>query len=241
MQFLELGPERDKIIIFFVFICTLQVQIVTRRFKFSLPYKESEPNPFGKTYRDGVGKEFHLVYALPNFDTFHRLISANCYGCPLLFVLCMSYYYYSTYKDLEYTANDLHEVLEHLEEIFMNIPHSANWLIFLAFLAVCGRVVHYCVVRNNIGRLYYNSKQDQYTGIVFKYGRKERLKFSRSEVVRNPAFFEKYFAKTGINIGKKTRYFIFEGFFKDNHRNYFFSDVASPKYLEELGKKHGYR
>lgn len=130
-------------------------------------------------------------------------------------------------------------MLSNCIEIINSLPPSYLWIFTIAYITLIGTIGYHVFVKNSIGRLYYNSKQDRYTAIVFKYGFKRKIEFSRKDIVRKPVFFEKVIQKTGITVGEKKRYFVYEKYFKntvDNNR--FFSEVASSDYLDEINRSH---
>lgn len=221
----------------------MQVQLVWTRTIFPKPYDEiEEADPFKQTYNDCIDKEFQLVYAFGNSDMWYHFTLGLSITVPIAHALLMVGYYYMTYKELEYTTQSLSEMLENIKEIYMNLPPSFQWIFAQCFIIVCASCGHHFINKNNICRLYYSSRKDQYIGIVYQYGQKKKLKFSQKDILRKPAFLEKFFQKKGITVGTEETFFIYETNFRDmTYRNQFFSEVASSEYLDKLKGGNRYR
>lgn len=221
----------------------MQVQLVWTRTLIPKPYDElEEADPFEQTYKDCIDKEFELVYAFGDSDVWYHRVLGFVITVPTAFALLMISFYYMTYKELEYTTQNLSEMLENIKEIYMNFPPSFQWIFAQCFIIVCASCGHHFFNKNNICRLYYSSRKDQYIGIVYQYGQKKKLKFSQKDIIKKPAFMDKFFHKIGITVGTEETFFIYELNFRDiSSRNQFFSEVASSEYLDKLKGENGYR
>lgn len=221
----------------------MQVQLVCTRTLIPKPYDEiDEEDPFEQTYNDCIDKEFQLVYAFGGSDIWYQLTLGLCITAPTAFALVMISFYYMTYKELEYTTQSLSEMLENVKEIYMNLPPSSQWIFAQCFIIVCATCMHYFINKNNICRIYYSSRKDQYIGIVYQYGQKKKLKFTQRDISRKPVFLERFFQKKGITLGTEETFYIYERNFRDmTSQNQFFSEVAASEYLDKLKGKNRYR
>ncbi|XP_061188904.1 uncharacterized protein LOC133197081 [Saccostrea echinata] len=216
------------------------VHMVYLSYKSPNPFAQPEgtgSDPCDRDYKDGVDREFRLVYALGNIDKGYMFIAGIALGFPLLFLLKISYFFYKEHKELEYASNDLWEIFNNCVEIYNHLPVSFEWLYVTCHITLFGGLVYFLFAKNTIGRLYYSAKQDRYIAIVYKYGFKRKIEFSRKDIERKPVFYEKYIDKLRVDIGKKKKYYVYENCFRDtSDRNRFFSDIASHDYIDELNK-----
>ncbi|XP_062582208.1 uncharacterized protein LOC134243981 [Saccostrea cucullata] len=216
------------------------VPVVFLSYKSPNPFAQPEglgPNPCDEDYNDGVDKEFRLVYALRNIDKGYMLIAGIALGFPLLFLLKIIHFFYKEHEELEYASKDLWEMFDNCVEIYNHLPVSTEWLYVTCHITLFGGLLYFLFASNTFGRLYYSAKRDSYIAIVYKYGLKRKVEFSRKNIERKPVFYEKFTDKLRVDIGKKKRYYVYESCFRNNtERNRFFSEMASDDYIDELNQ-----